>query len=221
MGAFVSDDLVDPGDKNTTPCALFYWLDSPPNTNSANKALLARYQVIYYGGSFPPGYLSVTGGGKRAFSRVGMGDYFSGGYFWLNNRLNFLTQWKESDGIKANVVSLPPFPYIKQTHEWYDRYFEVYLSPLWLLLPTDVFLQLTLADPPSNAALRRQTELSLQRLSIAQRRAALARLEGLRRYLRAVPARSLRSPDSASRSPKGFAWLGWLLRVLQRGGESR
>jgi hypothetical protein len=221
MGAFVSDDLVDPGDTNTTPCALFYWVDSPPSTSPDKNKLLARYQIIYYGGAFPPGYLSVTGGGRRYFSRLGIGHYFSGGYFWFNNRLNFLTQWTEPDGIKANVVSLPPFPYIEQTQAWYDRYFEVYLNPLWLLLSADAFLQLTSSDPPPDAVLRRQTELSLKRLSIAQRRAALARLEGLRRYLRAVPARGLRQLDSGSKSPRELRWLGWLRRLLQRGGEPR
>ncbi len=218
MGAFVYDDLVDLGGKNTTPCALFYWVDSPPSTSTGKDKLLARYQIFYSGGSFPPGYLSVTGAGRRYFSRVGIGDYFSGCYFWRDNHLNFLAQWNEPDGIKANVVSLTPFPYIKRTLEWFDPIREIYPDPLWLILPEEIFLRLTLSDPPPDEVLRRQTEVSLGRLSIAQRRAVLARLDGLRRYLQAVPAQIGRAPASPSRSPQRSRWLGWLMRGRQRGG---
>src|SRR5439155_781024 len=78
MGAFVQDDLVDSNDGMQAPCTLFYWIDAAPKTDpAASNKLTARYQVVYSGGSFPAGDLSVSSGAKRTFSRVGIGDYFS------------------------------------------------------------------------------------------------------------------------------------------------
>jgi len=180
MGAFVQDDLVDLDDGMQSPCASFYWIDAPPKTDpAATNKLTARYQVFYAGGSFPAGYLSVSGGAKRTFSRIGIGDYFSGGYFWMNNQLNFLCQWNESDGIKANIVSLPPIP---KRHDFY----EAAIDPLALVLSNQVYVLLTLPDPPPPGVLREQIAARVRGLSIAQRRAAVANLERVQAYVKAI-----------------------------------
>jgi hypothetical protein len=36
------------------------------------------------------------------------GDYAYGGAFWANGRINFLGQWRESDSVRAAIVSLAP-----------------------------------------------------------------------------------------------------------------
>ena len=180
MGAFVYDDLADPDDGNQTPTSLFYWIDAPPKTDpSATNKLTARFQVFYPGGSFPPGTLSVSGGAKRTFSRVGIGDYFSGGYFWLNHQLNFLCQWNETDGIKANVVSMPPIP---RRFDFND----VAIDPLALILTNQAYVRLTLPDPPPPGVLRDQIAAQVKAMSVAQRKAALANLERVQAYVKAV-----------------------------------
>ena len=180
MGAFVQDDLEDPGDGMQIPCALFYWIDAPPKTDpAATNKLMARYQVFYSGGAFPAGYLSVSNGAKRTFSRVGIGDYFSGGYFWINNQLNFLCQWNESDGIKANIVSLPPIPKRRDFNE-------AAIDPLALILSNQVYVLLTLPDPPPPGVLREQIAARLSQLSIAQRSDVVANLKRVLAYVKAI-----------------------------------
>jgi hypothetical protein len=180
MGAFVYSDLSDPDDSNPTPTALFYWIDAPPKTDpAATNKIMARYMVFYSGGSFPASYLSVSGGTKRTFSRVGIGDYFSGGYFWLNDQLNFLCQWNESDGIKANIVSMSPIPKRRD-------FFEAAIDPLALILSNQVYVLLTLPDPPPPGVLRKQIEAYLRGMSIAQRRAALTNLKQMQEYVDAI-----------------------------------
>jgi hypothetical protein len=178
MGAFVYDDLIDPADNNQTPTVLCYWIDAPTE-RTANNGLLARYQLFYSGGSFPAGYLSVSGGHKRTFSRVGIGDYFSGGYFWLNNRLNFLCQWNEPDGIKANIVSMEP---IRKRRD----FSEVAIDPLALILSNKIYVLLTLPDPPPPDLLRKQIEARLRGMSIAQRNATQTSLKQMQQYLNAI-----------------------------------
>jgi len=179
MGAFVYDDLVD-GGFNETPAALFYWIDAPPKNDPNDTKLVARYKVFYDGDqSFPSGYLSVTGGAKRKFNRAGIGDYFSGGFFWLNHQLNFLCQWNETDGIKANIVSMSAIP---RKH----NFFEVAIDPLALILSNQVYVLLTLPDPPPPEVLRREFEAGLRKLSIAQRAVAKNALKQVQKHLNTV-----------------------------------
>ena len=180
MGAFLYDDFVEPDHTNQAPTVLFYWIDAPPKTNPAPaNQLIARYQVFYMGGSFPAGYLSVNGGLKRYFNRLGIGDYFSGGFFWMNNKLNFLCQWAETNGIKANIVSMPPIPLVLKPP------FYAAIDPLALILSNQVYVQLTLPDPPPPDVLRQQIAVTIRGLSIAQRNAVLANLERVRMYVKA------------------------------------
>jgi hypothetical protein len=183
MGAFVYDDLVDPDNQNTDPsCTLFYWVDAPPKTSADKDKLLARYQVFHSGQSFAPGYLSVSNGAKRYFARTGIGDYFSGAYFWWGNELNFLAQWNEPDGIKANIVSLAPFPKINI----FDYKKELLLDPTALLLSSEVFVRLTFPDPQPLKVLRTRIKALVHELSIAKRRAVLANLERIQAYAKTI-----------------------------------
>ncbi len=117
----------------------------------------------------------MSNGTKRYFARTGIGDYFSGGYFWWGDELNFLAQWNELDGIKANIVSLAPFPKIGLFG--YTR--EAFVDPTALLLSNEVLVRLTLPDPPPLEVLRRRIKSRVHELSIAKRRAVLANLERL------------------------------------------
>jgi hypothetical protein len=166
MGSFVYDDLVDPDNQNTDPsCVLFYWVEAQPSTSTDpdKSKLLARYQIFHSGQPFPAGYLSVQNGSKRYFGRTGIGDYFSGGYFWMNDELNFLAQWKEPDGIKGNIVSLPPAtPF---TIEIYREWLELIILPY--------------PDPK----LRELVEASSRGFSIAQRRGFVRRLSRVQEYV--------------------------------------
>jgi hypothetical protein len=158
MGAFVYDDMADPDNQNTDPsCTLFYWVDTPRSSSADKDKLLVRYQVFQSGQSSPPGYLSVNNGNKRYFARTMIGHYFSGGYFWMGNELNFLAQWKEPDGIKGNIVSLPPSPVINFYKELMDL----------ILLPYP--------DP----ARRELIDVRVRRMSIAQRKGLVTRLKGI------------------------------------------
>jgi hypothetical protein len=164
LGAFVYDDMVDPHNQNTDPsCTLFYWVEAKPSTSTASDKdnLLVRYQIFHSGQALSPGYLSVQNGARRYFGRGGIGDYFSGGYFWMGKELNFLAQWNEPDGIKGNIVSLPPFPQIKVHQEFIDL----------IILPYP--------DP----ALRELIDVRLRVMSIAQRRHFVTRLKLIQSYV--------------------------------------
>jgi hypothetical protein len=166
MGNFVSDDLVDPDNQNTdASCTLFYWVEAQPSTSTDpdKTKVLVRYQIFHSGQPWPPGYLSVQNGSKRYFGRSGIGDYFSGGYFWMNGELNFLAQWKEPDAIKGNIVSLPPSTPIKVN---------IYRE----------FLELIILPHP-DPALRELIEASLRGFSIAQRRGLARTLERIQGYV--------------------------------------
>ncbi len=177
MGAFVYDDLVD-ASFNETPTTLFYWIDAPPKNDAADTKLVARYKVFFDGGSFPSGYLSVSAGAKRKFTRTGIGDYFAGGFFWLNNQLNFLCQWNETDGIKGNIVSMNAIP---KPHHFY----EAAIDPLALMLSNHVYVLLTLPDPAPDV-LRRQFEVALSKLSIAHRGFANRALQQVQKHVNAI-----------------------------------
>ncbi len=164
FGGTVYDDMVDPDNQNTDPsCTLFYWVEAKPSTSTASDKdnLLVRYQIFHSGQALSPGYLSVQNGARRYFGRGGIGDYFSGGYFWMGNELNFLAQWNEPDGIKGNIVSLPPFPQIKVHKEFIDL----------IILPYP--------DP----ALRELIDVRLRVMSIAQRRHFVTRLKLIQSYV--------------------------------------
>lgn len=59
-------------------------------------------------GRYQSGDLPVANGARRTFNRLGIGDYFSGGYFEWNGKVNFLVQWAEPTKLMGNVVSITP-----------------------------------------------------------------------------------------------------------------
>lgn len=60
-------------------------------------------------------FLSKTGSGDRFFNVANMndrgryfGDYAYGGSYFANGRSYFLGQWREDDGVQANIISVKP-----------------------------------------------------------------------------------------------------------------
>jgi hypothetical protein len=137
LGAFVEDDLVDPATPGTD--SLFYWAETPL-ASASTQQLRMRYKLYTADVTYGPGDLSVAGGQPRSFPTVGQGDYYSGGIFPLNGRVNFLAQWVEPDGIKGNVVSYVPA--IHTLHIW-----EAAIDPLALILSETLYELLHRPDP--------------------------------------------------------------------------
>jgi hypothetical protein len=109
LGGFVQDDRIDTQLANPDNLTMFYWVDAPPSTAANPNGLIVRFKMLCgVTGHFQSGYLSVTNGGKRAFDRVGIGDYLKGGYFEWNNKIHFFVQWRESTKLMGNVVSMTP-----------------------------------------------------------------------------------------------------------------
>ena len=99
VGSHVPDDNFN----------LFYWVDVPPSDSSEKDKLLARYKVFFgVKGHFKAGYLSVSKGQRRYFTRLAIGHYFKGAFFRWGDKVNFLAQWTENKGIIGNIVSITP-----------------------------------------------------------------------------------------------------------------
>jgi len=129
--------------------------------------------------------LSVAAGSKRSFARTYNGDYFSGGFFYLGSTFNYLAQWREPDGIKANIVSfVPPLRF---------NHYEAAIDPLALILSNQIYVMLHLPDPaPVFDALRARIQEAVHGMTHAQKRLALARVEALRAYATAIETELLR-----------------------------
>ncbi|HMF99579.1 MAG TPA: hypothetical protein VKE96_35010 [Vicinamibacterales bacterium] len=115
-GTFVDPDYISMPSGVHSNTSLFYWLDWPAVTHAVpttENEMSARYSICYGNHEISPtNPLSVTNGQLRTWpgSNVG-GDYLDGGFFYWNG-LNYVAQWVEPAGIRANIVySLPiPFP---------------------------------------------------------------------------------------------------------------
>jgi hypothetical protein len=108
---FIDPDYLDmpAGVKSNTSVA--YWIEVP-RPELTNKKYAIRYMLFEgdYNTSCPA-YLSVKDGQPKTWStRQDLGDYMTGGFYWKNNTLNYLAQWVEPTGIRANVVTLPYQP---------------------------------------------------------------------------------------------------------------
>jgi len=89
--------------------SVLYWVEAP-RQSAASSPLSARYVLINGDEVSAPANLSVANGAPRSWTPAqNVGDYMTGGFFFRNNALNFLAQWVEPDGIKANIVTTP-FP---------------------------------------------------------------------------------------------------------------
>jgi Repeat of unknown function (DUF346) len=74
-----------------------------PNDMSARYCVLDGWPTQ----QSAPAALSVTGGAPRAWPGTNLGgDYLSGGFFYWKGK-NYVAQWSEPAGIRANIVHLP------------------------------------------------------------------------------------------------------------------
>ena len=113
LGAFVQDDLMPRAvavgshvpDDNFN---LFYWVDVPPSDSSERISFLRAIRLLGVKGHFKAGYLSVSKGQRRYFTRLAIGHYFKGAFFRWGDKVNFLAQWTENKGIIGNIVSITP-----------------------------------------------------------------------------------------------------------------
>jgi hypothetical protein len=108
-GTFIDPDYVAMPPGLTSNTSLFYWLDWP-GTGASDMS--ARY-CLFSGwpsklsGAAP---LSVANRQPRSWqSHAPGGDYMSGGFFH-HKGLNYVAQWREPDGIHANIVRVTPPP---------------------------------------------------------------------------------------------------------------
>jgi hypothetical protein len=111
-GTFIDPDYISLPSGYTSNTAMFYWLDWPAGTATD---LSARYCFIsgWPSQASAIGPLSVANGAPRSWSTADPGgDYMTGGFFFREG-LNYVPQWRESDGIRANVVHIKPPVQIK------------------------------------------------------------------------------------------------------------
>ena len=108
---FIDPDYIDIPVETPSNTSVAYWIEVP-RSGLTNKTYAIRYMV--FEGDFNtscPAYLSVQDDKPRTWStRQDIGDYMTGGFFWRQNELNYLAQWVEPTGIKANIVGLPYRP---------------------------------------------------------------------------------------------------------------
>lgn len=109
--AFVDPDYIDMPVGIVSNTSILYWIESPKQ-GMTNGAASARYMM--FEGDFNtscPGDLSTKNGVPTFWTgMVHPGHYLNGGFFWKDNTLNYLAQWSEGDGLKANIVTVPYQP---------------------------------------------------------------------------------------------------------------
>jgi hypothetical protein len=105
-GVFVDPDYVSMPSGNASNVSMFYWLDWP---GVGSTDMSARY--CFFSGwpshksSSSP--LSVNNGALRTWqsSNAG-GDYVDGAFYYWKGQ-NYVAQWLEPGGIRANIVHVP------------------------------------------------------------------------------------------------------------------
>jgi hypothetical protein len=113
-GTFIDPDYVGTPPDFASNTSLFYWLEWP---GVGYSDMSARYCFFSGSPSHQSGIsaLSVKDGALRTWSSSDPGgDYLSGGFFFWKGP-NYLAQWREPDGIRANIVGVqsplqPPIP---------------------------------------------------------------------------------------------------------------
>jgi hypothetical protein len=134
-GTFVDPDYLSMPAGTKSNASVFYWLEAPKQ-GLKMRQYSARY-VVFEGETncTCPAFLSMKDGKPRTWSnRQDLGDYMSGGFFWNDNKLNYLCQWVDDSGIRANIVTVPyqtpsETPHINVTAVWErstDEEVEVY-----------------------------------------------------------------------------------------------
>jgi hypothetical protein len=104
---FIDPDYVDLPVDTPSNTSVGYWIEAP-RTGLADKKFAIRHSIFEGDlNTSCPANLSVKDGQPRTWSTSQtLGDYMSGGFFWKDQRLNYVAQWVEPDGIKGNIVGL-------------------------------------------------------------------------------------------------------------------
>jgi hypothetical protein len=105
-GTFIDPDYIGTPSDFASNTALFYWLEWP---GVGATDMSARY--CFFSGSpshqSGVGSLSVTNGALRTWaSKDAGGHYMTGGFYYWKG-LNYVAQWREPDGIRANIIRVP------------------------------------------------------------------------------------------------------------------
>jgi hypothetical protein len=105
---FIDPDYIDLPASMPSNTSVAYWIEVP-RKGLADEKFAVRHSVFEGDlNTSCPANLSVQNGQPRTWSASQpLGDYMTGGFFWKDRRLNYLAQWVEPAGIKANIVSLP------------------------------------------------------------------------------------------------------------------
>lgn len=176
LGTFVDDQ--DPSDGSGV--TLFYWVEAAPAGSADAGELVVRALAIAEGWISKPMTLSVGGGGDRTFGRLAIGHYVHGASFRMEGATHFLAQWAEPDGIKGNVVSVHQL----RLPRW--RRPEGKIDPLALILSNDIYVLLTLPDPPPDEVVIEQAGDRIQSVAPLQRRSLPRRIAAAKAYVEAL-----------------------------------
>jgi hypothetical protein len=108
---FIDPDYIDMPAGVRSNTSVLYWIEAS-RVGLSNPHYAIRYMV--FEGDFNttcPAYLSVQDGRPRTWStRQDLGDYMSGGFFWKDYMLNYVAQWVDPTGIRANIIARPYQP---------------------------------------------------------------------------------------------------------------
>jgi len=104
LGTFVDPDYLTMPHGMQSNAALFYWLEMPAKS-SPDPSVQARGAIFENKTYFNPMVLSVSAGESRSWQSTDPGgDYMTGGFYYWKG-LNYVAQWREPDGIRANIVT--------------------------------------------------------------------------------------------------------------------
>jgi hypothetical protein len=169
--SFIDPDYVSMPPGHASNTALFYWIE----VNELGTDTCARYCLVDGAANMSPSAalsISAPFGLRRTWDTTEIwsnpgGDYVAGGfYFW--NGLNFVAQWWEPTGIRANIIHVP----IPLKVDVSDIVLERAIDPLALLLPSDVYGKLVEKLGPHNPKVSEVREAAKN--LTAERRAEIA-----------------------------------------------
>jgi hypothetical protein len=105
---FIDPDYIDLPLAMPSNTSVGYWIEVP-RKGLVDEKFAVRHSIFEGDiNTSCPANLSLQNGQPRSWATSQpLGDYMSGGFYWKDQRLNYLAQWVEPAGIKANIVSLP------------------------------------------------------------------------------------------------------------------
>jgi len=110
LGTFIDPDYVNFPAALKSNTSMFYWLEYPSTDSTTSDEVYARYVMVGEESILEaPRYISVQNGNPRSWKTTeAAGHYQTGGFFLYKGTLNYVAQWREPDGIKANIVTVKP-----------------------------------------------------------------------------------------------------------------